>query len=262
MMRDGAKSKLAWVAGCCGCFGLGWVLLGLVLRQLGWIEAMQSFTLFYQLGSLCGLLALLLGGIGLYTTRTASGRSGRRLALFGVATGGVLVVALLAALLPVLRAELPTLNDISTDLENPPRFASDPSGRGRDMTYPPPNYPPNWREQIRAAWPALAPIESAHPPTHALELAARTARQLGWQVTHVDEAAGIIQAQHSTRLFRFVDDVVIRVRADAGGGARLDLRSKSRDGRGDLGANAARIQRFRDAYRRAQPRRAAPAAQP
>jgi uncharacterized protein (DUF1499 family) len=48
-----------------------------------------------------------------------------------------------------------------------------------------------------------------------------------------------------TRIFRFVDDIVVRVRP-SNGGSIVDVRSKSRDGRGDMGANAARIRAFRD----------------
>ncbi|MBW2399988.1 MAG: DUF1499 domain-containing protein, partial [Deltaproteobacteria bacterium] len=42
-----------------------------------------------------------------------------------------------------------------------------------------------------------------------------------------------------------VDDIVVRVRRD-GADSIVDVRSKSRDGRGDMGANAARIRLFRD----------------
>jgi len=42
-----------------------------------------------------------------------------------------------------------------------------------------------------------------------------------------------------------VDDISVRVR-ESGGGAVVDIRSKSRDGKGDMGANAARIRAFRD----------------
>jgi len=54
---------------------------------------------------------------------------------------------------------------------------------------------------------------------------------------------GWTDASETTAVFRFVDDVTIRVSPSADG-ALIDVRSKSRDGRGDLGANAARIRRF------------------
>ena len=62
----------------------------------------------------------------------------------------------------------------------------------------------------------------------------------------LDPAAGTLEANDTTSFFRFVDDVSIRV-TPAPGGSRVDIRSKSRDGRGDIGANAIRIRAFRDA---------------
>ena len=50
-----------------------------------------------------------------------------------------------------------------------------------------------------------------------------------------------IWATFRTKVFRFVDDVVVRIVAD-GNGSVVDVRSKSRDGKGDLGANARRIE--------------------
>jgi uncharacterized protein (DUF1499 family) len=74
--------------------------------------------------------------------------------------------------------------------------------------------------------------------------ALRVAREMpAWEITYEDAAAGIIEGVATTALFRFRDDFVIRIRPD-GAGARVDMRSKSRDGRGDLGANAERIRAF------------------
>ena len=47
--------------------------------------------------------------------------------------------------------------------------------------------------------------------------------------------------------FGFVDDIVIRVRATESG-SEVDLRSVSRVGRSDLGANAARIEAFAEKF--------------
>lgn len=44
-------------------------------------------------------------------------------------------------------------------------------------------------------------------------------------------------------MFGFKDDVVIRI-TPAGNGSRIDVRSVSRVGRSDLGANAKRIRKF------------------
>jgi uncharacterized protein (DUF1499 family) len=67
-----------------------------------------------------------------------------------------------------------------------------------------------------------------------------------WEVVHADPVEGRVQAVAVSRVFRFQDDVIVRVRPDEGG-SRVDVRSRSRVGRSDLGASAARIQAFREA---------------
>ena len=66
---------------------------------------------------------------------------------------------------------------------------------------------------------------------------------MGWQIVREDPSAGRIEAVATTFWFGFKDDVLIRVSADAGG-SRIDVRSKSRVGKGDLGTNAQRIRAY------------------
>ena len=54
---------------------------------------------------------------------------------------------------------------------------------------------------------------------------------------------GRLDAVDRTFLLRLADDITVRIRPRADG-ARIDVRSASRIGRHDLGANAARIRRF------------------
>jgi uncharacterized protein (DUF1499 family) len=56
----------------------------------------------------------------------------------------------------------------------------------------------------------------------------------GWRV--VGQAAGVVQATRTTRLFRFVDDISILLEP-ASGGTAVSARSGSRVGRGDFGQN-------------------------
>lgn len=65
-----------------------------------------------------------------------------------------------------------------------------------------------------------------------------------WTVVAEDARAGRLAAEARTALWKFVDDVEVRVRLDGDGQTRVDLRSASRVGRGDLGTNARRIARF------------------
>jgi uncharacterized protein (DUF1499 family) len=65
-----------------------------------------------------------------------------------------------------------------------------------------------------------------------------------WTVDSVDARAGVLGAEARTRMWKFVDDVEVRVSLDLHGWTRVDVRSASRAGGADLGANARRIARF------------------
>jgi uncharacterized protein (DUF1499 family) len=232
------RSKLALAAGIFGAVGLFDPALGAALAHFGVLEPMQGFGLF-ALGLLSALIGGLLGLGALYTTRPAALRGGRNLAFVGIAAALVAFAILGFGRQP--GADAPPINDISTDLSDPPAFPADPSGRGRDMAFP-----AGFAEQIKAtpSYQDLQPIRFARPPADVLREAEQAARSLGWSNVTSDSAAGIVTGSETTKLFRFVDDVVIRVRDDGTGGSLVDMRSKSRDGQGDIGANAARIRRF------------------
>ena len=97
--------------------------------------------------------------------------------------------------------------------------------------------------QVESGYPDLQAIFVTSDLPTTLENARKTALELAWEVVDVNAEAGLLEARETSRVFQFVDDVVVRVRATPEG-ARVDVRSRSRDGRGDLGVNAARIQRF------------------
>ncbi len=69
------------------------------------------------------------------------------------------------------------------------------------------------------------------------------AEAVGWEILKSDPKAGRIEAVATTFWFGFKDDVLVRVTPD-GSGSRVDVRSKSRVGRGDSGTNARRIQAY------------------
>lgn len=138
-------------------------------------------------------------------------------------------------------SRLPAIHDISTDTEDPPRFAAVLALR---------QGAPNGVEfraevaaQQKAAYPDIAPALLDVPPERAFAMAQRAAQASGWEIVAASPAALRIEATATTRLFGFKDDVVIRI-TPAPQGSRVDLRSVSRVGRGDLGANAARIRAF------------------
>jgi uncharacterized protein (DUF1499 family) len=139
----------------------------------------------------------------------------------------------------------PRINDISTDLDDAPGFTqagSLPENQGRDM-----RYPDEFKPVVREFYKSLKPLSVNATPDEVFQKALALAReQPGWQVTAVDPQARQFEGFVETRLFRFRDDFVVRVRPD-GAGSRVDMRSKSRVGKGDLGANAQRIGLFLEA---------------
>lgn len=65
-----------------------------------------------------------------------------------------------------------------------------------------------------------------------------------WWIARADDQRGVIDARQKTFVFRFIDDVRIYVSLDNNGQTRVDMASRSRKGRADLGTNARRIHRF------------------
>ena len=66
---------------------------------------------------------------------------------------------------------------------------------------------------------------------------------MGWELLESDPAGLRIEATDRTFWFGFADDVVVRI-TEAGDGSRVDVRSLSRVGGGDLGANANRVREY------------------
>jgi len=234
-------SRTATLASHLGVAGLLAVALGPLAIQAGLIPAFAGFVVF-ALGGLCGLLALVLGSIGLWRTRAAAGREGRGRALRG-ALCGVAILAVVAHAASAGRG-LPRINDITTNPDDPPVFthaAQLPGNAGRDLAYPGANF----TGQQRAAYPDLETIRIEIAPAEAFQRSLAVAEALGWEVTWSDPPSGVFEATQTSRIFRFVDDIVVRLRAD-GSATLVDVRSKSRVGQGDLGANANRIRAFRE----------------
>jgi len=204
-------------------------VVGPLLAHFGALPALGGFMIF-DLGGLCGLIAVVMGIIG--AVRGAG--AGR-----GLLLGGAITVAFLAIAVP--SRKFPPINDITTDTANPPQFVSAaalPANQGRDMKYPGVTF----AEQQRAGYPNLGPLRLAIPVDEAFKRVEVAAHGMpNTEITRVDVAAHALEGTSTTSLFRFHDDFVIAVRPD-GAGSIVQMRSKSRDGRGDIGANAARIQ--------------------
>jgi len=227
-----------------------YLIVGLVVVGLGgaytqMLSPGTGFGLFFP-GVLLALLsaALLCPAAAI---ASAGGRSWRGQAVRGAIVPLIVVVAVF--LIAGGSGDKPRINDITTDLDDPPVFQPDvAAGAGSAGTGSAGLPAAGFREQQEAGYPELGPLVVDLAPAAAFVRAAEAARAMpDWKVTLEDEATGTLQAISVSSLFHFVDDIVIRVRPE-GTGSRIDLRSRSRVGQGDMGANEARIVAFQKRF--------------
>jgi uncharacterized protein (DUF1499 family) len=160
---------------------------------------------------------------------------------------GLLPAIVILMMLGPDKLSLPMIHDISTDTDHPPQFVKTKNLRtasdnplqygGADIS----------SKQL-VAYPDIKPIISILNRDAALDEAVQVTKDLGWEFTNIDFNEGIIEAYDTTRIFGFIDDIVIQVRRE-GTGSRIDIRSASRMGQGDLGKNAERVRLFIRTFR-------------
>lgn len=233
-------SRLAQAAAALAAASITCALIAIIGVQWSYLAPVTSFGLFTVGALLGGALTLILGIISLFTTRGGRDRVGRRRAWSSSAVGAILLLVVVGSAARGMGA--PAINDITTSPGSPPKFVHAltlPENQGRDMSY-------SRKDAVitRQSYPDLKGIDVAVQPQNALPIIIEAARKSGWTITAIDGKQGVVEATDTTPIFRFVDDIVVRYRPLDANNITLDVRSKSRDGKGDLGANAARIRRF------------------
>ena len=214
------------------------------LLPAGAALALMAVALLVLLGVLAaGLLMLLRGGLAQLDLRT-----GAALAL----AAGISAIPITTVILSI---GAPPIHDITTDTADPPRFDAMVAVRG-DTANPLEYRGPKLAATQRAAYPDIQPLVLPGDPGELADIAVAVAEGLGWQVVAVDSETDrgvLIEATDTTYWFGFKDDVAVRLRRAPAvlGATTVDVRSISRVGIGDLGANAARIRRFLDRLRAA-----------
>ena len=133
----------------------------------------------------------------------------------------------------------PRIHDITTDLDNPPKFVTVLPLRGGTAEY---GGAAIAAQQLKA-YPDLRTLVLPVSKEQAFQSALSAAGELGWQIVDSVPEEGRIEATDTTFWFGFKDDIVIRV-FPAGDRSLLDIRSVSRVGASDLGTNAERIRKF------------------
>lgn len=199
-----------------------------------------------QAGAILGAVVVVISLIYAIVVRK-SNPAGAKAAVFGLVVAAVPVAALM---LQAKKAkDVPFIHNITTDVADAPRFYE--VAKIRTDKDNPHHFDSAQKigdtgtlgELQLKAYPKVRTLITDMPVAEALAKSEAIAKSLGWEIVSVDPDLGVVEATETTALWGFKDDVVVRVRSE-NGQTEVDLRSVSRFGGSDLGANAARIQTF------------------
>ncbi len=212
---------------------------------LGWSPINAFYPFFYA--AQFGLLLAVLSVLQILYALWRKNQRLKRYALLSLAAG---LLPLLGGVLAVGISgfKAPMIHDISTDTQDPPVFSIIASLRSAEE---------NSVDYSGAAvaslqqqgYPEITTLSSGLSPEQAFARAEKSVASLGWTLVLADEDALRLEAYETSKIFGFIDDVSIRI-TGKNGGSLVDVRSASRIGEGDLGANAERIRRFFESFQR------------
>ena len=238
-------SRLAiWARRMAG-FAFAASFLAVVIVRSGLLEIQPALATFG--GALVIAVVALLLALAAFVVIWLEGLAGMGAALAAM----LMSLALLAypAYLGLKAYRLPWIYDITTDPIDPPRYEALARVRPRDAN--PIAYAGLYAaEQQRTAYPDIGPLGVGATPQAAYDAALAVVTKRKWRIVEArapqaGRRDGRIEAVARTAIMGFRDDVVVRVRAD-GDGTRIDVRSSSRYGTFDFGANASRIRSLLD----------------
>ena len=214
------------------------LILTVLLHRFGTLATPAALNLLtVSIGGL--VLAIIIAVVGIVRI-WFGGQIGAGAAFAGIA------IALIGLALPLYYLShvfmLPNLNDVETTPRQPMQFsqlaAQRPADANRivepDLTA---------AELQEKAYPDIRPMELERSATETFDIVHEAVKRLGWTIVLNEppaEQPGRIEATDRTMLMGYTDDVLIRVTGDDTH-ALIDVRSVSRYGMHDLGANAERI---------------------
>lgn len=137
---------------------------------------------------------------------------------------------------------VPPIHDITTDIENPPEFVAIVRLRA-DAPNPHEYDAEESADAQREAYPHIQPLYLNADIQDVMDEAVLLITERNWQLAAINRKDGRVEATHKLPWFGFKDDVVILF-TETDEGTRVDMRSKSRIGRSDIGVNADRIEKY------------------
>src|SRR5258707_3567610 len=231
---------LAWLAFFDGLLAITLVALGIIGAHYYIVPSITGFGLL-AFGFLLSIIGSVVGLLAIFLTRKPERSAGRNRAVGG--TGLCLLIAI-PFFVMLMGGRKPPINDITTDFDNPPEFVfAQKLQPGSDMKYDKAEY----ADKQQASYGPIGPIKERLEPSAAFARVQEVAQAVPtWKITYTDTTKNTLEAVSTSGLFHFQDDVVIQIRPTPHGESLIEMRSKSRDGKGDFGVNARRIRRFFD----------------
>jgi len=257
-------------------FALALALIGVLLARNASIEVTAALSVYGAsiVIACCALLFAAAGAMVIW-------RTGRR-GVFPIIIAVLLALVFLAwpSWLALEAVRLPLLNDVTTDVNDPPQFSTSEEVRAARGSRQYGAIGEAVRLEQQRAYSDIQPIIIDQEAGEVYEMVLEAARSLGWTIVEQSETPerppspkpvfvtrggkrvrvvpprppapkpykqeardGRIEAYARTPIMGFPDDITIRIRA-LPDQARVDVRSASRFGRHDFGANAKRIRQF------------------
>ncbi|GAA5520937.1 DUF1499 domain-containing protein [Aliifodinibius salicampi] len=245
-MDQEKTSKWALASAGFGIIAIITLLLAGYGYQWDWWGLGTSFTWLLPGSTIVGLIAFSLAIVFGFARRNSPNKKGAGF----VALGLILSLAVMGTVgyWYMEAQKYPPIHDITTDIENPPEFRAIVPLRAdapNDTTYGDQEKAQTQREH----YPNIETLYLDVGYSVAFDRALAAAQEMPWEeIVTVDKEAGMIEAFDRLPWFGFIDDVVIRVdTAETAERSKIDVRSVSRIGRGDIGVNAHRIQEYLEA---------------
>jgi len=216
-------------------------LVAAALHRLHLLPTPVAMTIAYIVILFAGLSLLMafIAGLDIWVT----GRQGAA----RVFCGAVVALGLLAipAGFWAMSFKFPPINDVSTDLAEPPEFTE-----AKDERPPSANATEYEGDEFaaiqRAHYPDLKSLVLPRPTEESYELVLQALAKLKLKTTlevppeDEQDAPGFIELSDQSPILGLVDDIIIRVLGEDGS-SRIDVRSQSRFGDVDFGRNATHV---------------------
>jgi uncharacterized protein (DUF1499 family) len=222
-------------------FSFGLIMAAAFLHRLFGLPTATAFSIFMtgMAGAVLSIVCAALAGVVIWHT----GRPGTARVLFAVCAS--LFMLAIPLLFMMAAHDYPLISDVTTDFDNPPAFVTVARERGpgsNSVVYDRAHFAD---EQARA-YADIKPMMIARASDETYALVADAVKRLKMHIVRDDEpdpdagTPGQIEAVDRTLVMGFYTDMSIRVSGDDET-SRVDIRSASRFGYGDMGYNAERI---------------------